>query len=109
LVFGFSRSLWSGGFTLSLSIYDFGDFDMTTEAEHVTTLNTLKGWASAIVDVIDRHEKALITGEDTKLESQCVEQPRPRLARLCHQIEGIHNNIVVPKVYDGKMPEFHLP
>lgn len=78
-------------------------------ADQITTLKALKGWASGIADVIERHEAALISGEDVELEPGCTEQPRPRLARMCHQIEHIHDEMVVPEVYDGTMPEFKLP
>ena len=82
---------------------------MATTEEKVSSLTALKGWALAICDVVDRHQEALISGEDIELESQCEEQPRPRLARLCNQVKGIHDEMVVRDVYDGEMPEFHLP
>jgi len=76
--------------------------------EKKIALAALKGWSRAIVDVIDQYEADLVSGENVELGSQYNEQPRPRLARLCHQIEGIHNDMVVPEVYDGDMPEFNL-
>jgi len=77
--------------------------------DQVTTLNALKGWASSVADVIERHEQALISGDDVELEPGCEEQPRIRLARMCHQIPIIHDTMVVSEIYDGEMPDFKLP
>ena len=77
--------------------------------QDISALIALKGWARAISTLIQDHESDLVTGAEVDLETRCEEQPRVRLARLCHQVEHIHDKMVVPEIYAGDMPNFDMP